>query len=227
MLGSLTIAYTFELKPDFLLTTTVSAVGAFLAAWTGAKIGFRRTIHERALDRRVVWHEEAIQVLAQYEEKLQRLRAVALHELVITKSDTVVANPSAKHATEPANDIRAPRDLWAEIRDTEARARAVLRLADVYTDLETAVLCDVGLGETVNLANGHWYDVGPEPMIPWAQLASRTLATQTLRQKIQMSLRLRLELDGVMFSWLGKRYRRCYTLRAIRNLKIARSRAAS
>ena len=52
-------------------------VGASLA-WVSSWIGFLRGKKERALDRRIDWHQEAIEALAGYEEELERLRTEAV-----------------------------------------------------------------------------------------------------------------------------------------------------
>jgi len=58
-----------ELSPFVL-----GAAGAFLAAWFGTLFALRKGKKERALDRRISWHEEAIESLAAYEDQLETLR---------------------------------------------------------------------------------------------------------------------------------------------------------
>ena len=56
--------------PNWLASLLRAAAGAFLAAWAGAQLGFRRVKKERALERRIGWYEETIWALAEYEEQL-------------------------------------------------------------------------------------------------------------------------------------------------------------
>src|SRR5688500_27268 len=97
--------------PEWLITLLSGAAGAFVAAWLGAQLGFRRNKKERALDRRIVWHEEAIQALAKYEEKLERLRRHALHVLVIQRGREQSASSESQDVP---NLIQAPEELWTD-----------------------------------------------------------------------------------------------------------------
>ena len=73
-----------SVAPD-LTTSVLTSAGAFLAAWLGAYLGFRRSRKERALDRRVGWYEMVIQTLAQYEGELERLQAFSQNLLIVKK----------------------------------------------------------------------------------------------------------------------------------------------
>jgi hypothetical protein len=209
------------------LTTLISgAVGAFVAAWAGAYIGFRRGKKERALDRRISWHEEAIQSLALYEERLERLHNHALNVLVIQPKKE--PSPGASQPDNlPSVRIRAPALLWLELAEAEARARAALRLADPYTEGRTQLDCSVALSQTVNMVAKQWTDIGPEPAIPWADLRLCATASGTLRRGLQDSLKVVLELDGVLASLLGPRYRRWLALRRIEQLRAEITKSAS
>ena len=69
--------------PTWLASFSSASAGAFFAAWAGAQLGFRRVKKERALERRIGWHEETIQALAKYEEKLDRVHKHSRHEIII------------------------------------------------------------------------------------------------------------------------------------------------
>ncbi len=190
------------------------AVGAFIAAWAGAYVGFRRGKKERALDRSVTWHEEAIQSIAQYEEQLERLRAHAWNAVVVGPS-TTQGQPTSE-PTDLPKLVKAPAKLWTGLQDTEGRARAALRLGDLYARGRTKVDCSVALSSSVNMVASHWMDVSPEPLIPWLEIQNKEMAAANVRRSIQGSLTLVLELDGMLARLLGPRYR---TWRALRELK--------
>jgi len=212
--------------PPWLITLLSGAAGAFIAAWAGAYIGFRRSRRERALDRRVNWHEEAIQSLAQYEDRLERLRAHAMNVLVIQRTrDGTPGTSSAADA--PPTTIRAPVALWTDLAETERRARAALRLADLYTEGKTQLECSVALGNSVNMVTGQWIDISAEPMIPWANLQSKAFAAAGVRRSLQGSLTVALELDGTLAAVLGPRFRRWRTIRRLEKLQAEISAPAS
>ncbi|GEM_PF-3342179 len=203
-----------------LLAFFTSAAGAFVAAWAGAYIGFRRGKRERALDRQLRWHEDAIQALAQYEEQLERLRGHALNTLVV--------HPRGPHSTmtEPPADpddlpktVRAPALLWEALAKAESQARALLRLGDLYPTLRVQVECSTALTSSVNMVASHWIDVSPEPVIRWTDLSLKATGSANLRRSLQESLRVLLEVDGLLSRVLGGRYRRWAALRAIKKLK--------
>jgi hypothetical protein len=114
--------------PAWLITLASGALGAFVAAWAGAYVGFRRGKKERALDRRIGWHEAAIQGLAQYEESLERLRGHALNVLVVQRTKNRPANAAPPRAEDMPRTIKAPATLWTELAASENRARALRRL---------------------------------------------------------------------------------------------------
>jgi hypothetical protein len=201
------------------LTTLISgAVGAFVAAWAGAYIGFRRGKKERALDRRISWHEEAIKSVALYEERLERLHNHALNVLII-QPRSEPSSVSGHLDNLPPARIRAPAPLWHELAEAEARTRAALRLADLYTEGRSQLDCSAALSQTVNMVAKQWTDIGPEPAIPWADLRHCAIASGTLRRGLQDSLKVVLELDGILASLLGPRYRRWLALRRIEQLR--------
>src|SRR5262245_37845284 len=115
--------------PAWVITFASGAGVALVAAFAGALLGYRRTRSEKALDRRIAWHEEAIQALAQYEERLERLDGHATHILVIQRP----GGNRRKTATDPSTPpelpktVKAPAILWKELGEAERRARAALR----------------------------------------------------------------------------------------------------
>jgi hypothetical protein len=72
----------------------------------------------------------------------------------------------------------------------------------------------------VNMVAKQWLDVGPEPEIQWTDLQTRSFSTATTRRRIQESLKVVLELDGVIATLLGAKYRQWRTLRRLRQLEI-------
>ena len=131
------------------------ALGAFIAAWAGAYIGFRRGRKERALDRRIAWHEQAIHSLAEYEEQLERLRGHSMNALVIQRTKHRPNDAPPPSAEELPRLIQAPNSLWSALGAAEGHARAALRLGDLYTYGRTKVECSVALTNTVNMVAGH------------------------------------------------------------------------
>ncbi len=213
--------------PAWVITFISGAVGAFVAAWAGAYLGFRRSKKERALDRRVGWHEVAIQSLAQYEERLERLRAHALNVLVVQGVDNRPADAAPPRPEDIPRLIKAPAILWTELAEAESRARAALRLGDLYTDGRTQLDCSVALTRSVNMVSGQWMDINPEPAIPWADLQVKAMAAATVRRSLQDSLRLVLELDGILATILGPKYRKRRALRQIERLRAELTERAS
>jgi len=171
--------------PEWALTFISGGAGAFIAAWVGAYLGFRRSKKERALDRRVGWHESAIQSLAQYEEQLDPVK----------KEDLPM-------------QIKVPAALWSELRDAESRARGALRVGDLYAEGRAQVKCSSALSMSVNVVSSQWLDISAEPMIPWAELSAKAYACADLRGSLQESLKVVLELDGIVARTLGPKYRK-------------------
>lgn len=205
--------------PAWLITLLSGAAGAFVAAWAGAQLGFRRTKKEKALDRRITWHEEAVQSLGEYEESLERLRAYSMNVLVVQRSRERSTNAPPPGPDDVPRTIKAPPSLWADLGETERRARAALRLADLYTNERTQVECSSALSNHVNMAARQWLDVSPEPEILWTDLQIKAFSTATIRQRIQESLRVVLELDGYVATLLGPKYRKWRTLRRLKELE--------
>jgi hypothetical protein len=187
-----------------------AAVGAFFAAWAGAHLGFRRTKKERALDRRVEWHEEAIQSLALYEEQLNRLRKHALNALIVPLATTKPDLPTL---------IKVRADVWKELGECEGRVRAALRLADLYASDVAKVKCSVALQSVVNIVAGQWLDVSNEPEIPWADVQSKLMSTGDVRRSLFESLDVVLELSGAVAAVLGSGYRRRIELFRLKRLQ--------
>ena len=203
-------------------------IGAFLAAWAGAQLGFRKSKKERALDRRIAWHEETIQALAQYEEQIERLRKMVLNTLIVQPTalpdgsrDSLAPGPS-----DLPRKVRAPQEAWTELSVAEGRARAALRLGDLYTEGRASLSCSTALSTSVNLVIGNWADVRPEPEIEWAGLPSRALSVAGTRRMLQESLRVILELDGFVAAVLGERYRRRRLIKQLEKLQAELSRAS-
>jgi hypothetical protein len=211
-----------------ILSFVTGAVGAFIAAWAGAYVGFRRGRKERALDRKLAWHEGAIQSLAQYEEQLERLRSHALNFLVIQPS----RDPSRPKPAPRAEDVvpslfKAPAPLWIALQEAEGRARAALRLGDLYTEGRAQLDCSVALSSSVNMVASHWMDISAEPQVPWADLQVKASAAANVRRSLQESLKLVLELDGILARLLGPRYRQWRTLRQLKRLNAEVTQRAS
>lgn len=204
------------LDPTTLLS---GAAGAFMAAWAGAYIGFRRGKKERALDRRVAWHEEAVQSLALYEERLERLHNHARNVLLVQPRGSSFSIPGDPNSAGVPPRVKAPAVLWKELGDAEARARASLRLADLYTEGRTQLDCSVALSQSINMVAKQWTDISPEPAVPWADLPICAMGAGHLRRSLQDSLKVVLELDGFVASVLGPRYQRWRTLRRIEQLR--------
>src|SRR5687768_10730084 len=97
-----------------LLKLLSGPAGAFAAAWLGAHLAFRKTRKERALDRKVAWHETTIQALARYEEQLERVRGHIMNELVIQR----VARGQTERDPMP-DKVRVPHALWQNLREAE------------------------------------------------------------------------------------------------------------
>ncbi len=203
--------------PTDWATFLSGAAGAFGAAWLGAYAGFRRSRMERALDRRIAWHESTIQVLAQYEEALERLRSHSLNVLIVQRTAPATQS-SGESAADLPERVKVPAALWNELRQVEVRARAALRLGDLYTEGRTQVDCSVALTRSVNIVSSHWLDLSDEPEIPWVHLAAGYSVAE-VRNSLQESMRVVLELDGFVASLLGKRYRRWRRLRVVRELQ--------
>jgi hypothetical protein len=138
----------------------VGAAGALISAW----LGFRKGKKERALDRRVVWHERAIEGLASYEEELERLRNHAVITLVNQQTSTARTDKSS--ATTERNPQLPTRfmpneRIWSGVGEAEQRARSALRLADVYVPEDRLrVECSAALAGTVNLVGGNFFIPG-------------------------------------------------------------------
>jgi hypothetical protein len=172
-------------------------IGAFAAAWLGAHLGFRKTRKERALDRVVAWHVETIQALSLYEEKLKKLHSYSRNVLVVQRVQN--AKPAEVESDLPRT-IRIPERLWQELRDAEEPVRAALRLADAHTDLRTQVECSTALSTLVNIVSDQWFDLSPEPEVAWAGWSGAAIRIGSLRDRIQLSYRKTLELDGFLAS---------------------------
>jgi len=207
-----------------LLKLLGAPVGAFVAAWAGAHLGFRRTKRERALDRRINWHEQTIQALARYEERLERLHSYSRNELIVQRLRS--GGSSIQSPDDLPKTIKVPRALWSELREAEEPARAALRLADPYTDLETQVACSTALAHTVNVVSSQWMDISPEPEIPWVELGMKAIRVGSVRLKIQDSLVRVLELDGVVASLFPSIARR-RLIRRIEKLQAKIAKGAS
>lgn len=213
--------------PSSLIPVLSGALGAFFAAWAGAQLGFRKSKKERALDRRVAWHEETIQGLAQYEERLERLRRHAMHVVVVQGGQAQDSVSAAPTAGDLPRTIPAPAALWLDLADAEIKARGALRLADLYTDERTRIDCSVALSNSVNMVSGQWLGIGPEPQIPWLDLQSKASAAAALRRKIQDSLAEVLELHGALAGLLGPKFRKWRTLRRLAKIRKELGPAAS
>lgn len=172
-------------------------IGAFAAAWLGAHLGFRKTRKERGLDRVVRWHEDTIQALARYEEKLKRVHNYSRHVLIVQRARH---SPIGEVSGELPRTIKVPERLWQELRDAEDAARAGLRLADTYTDLRTQLECSTALSSVVNVVSDQWFDISPEPEIPWLDVSGKVMRVALLRDVLQTSFKRTLELDGFLAS---------------------------
>lgn len=203
-----------------LLKMLGAPAGAFAAAWAGAHLGFRRTKRERALERRINWHEQTIQALARYEERLESLHRYSRNALIIQRSRPDAAPIQSSDAI--PKTVKVPQAIWSELRDAEEPARAALRLADLYTDLETQVACSTAVTNTVNVVSSQWIDIGPEPNIPWDELRMKAIRTGSVRLRLQDSLKRVLELDGFIAALFPSTARRRLTRRIERmRTKIA------
>jgi hypothetical protein len=201
----------------------VGAAGALASAW----IGFKRGKKERALERRIVWHEKAIEGLAAYEEQLERLRNYAVTSVVNQHASE--HQQRRGHTAAPAEPSDLPtrfvpaEPLWTEVSKTEERARAALRLADVYVpDLRLQVECSAALTSAVNLVGTSLFiALEGSPGMPWADLSSRAIQVGILRRKLQESLSVVLEMEGLAAALLGSRYRTWLMRRRIDALRAA------
>ncbi|EKD99143.1 MAG: hypothetical protein ACD_23C00110G0003 [uncultured bacterium] len=202
--------------PDWALTFISSGAGAFVAAWFGAYVGFRRGKKERALDRRIGWHESAIQSLAQYEEQLKRLSGYFQNVLITQGRQEILASGDPNKKVDFPTHIRAPEVLWNDLREAECRARSALQVSDLYAEGRAQVECEMALSNSVNVVSGQWLDVSAEPMIPWNQLSLKASASANLRHSLQESFKLILELDGILARTLGPKYRKWKKIRIIK-----------
>jgi hypothetical protein len=172
-------------------------IGAFLAAWLGAHLGFRKTRKERALDRSVAWHVDTIQALAKYEETLKRLHSYSRNVLVVQR----VKNAAPiEGQLEMPETIRIPERLWQDLREAEEPVRAALRLADAYTDLRTQVACSTALSTIVNVVSDQWFDLSPDPEVAWAGWSGNAIRIASLRNTLLASYKQSLQLDGFLAS---------------------------
>jgi hypothetical protein len=172
-------------------------IGAFVAAWLGAHLGFRKTRKERALDRSVAWHVDTIQALARYEEKLKKLHSYSRNVLVVQR----VQNAAQVEAqVEVPRTIRIPERLWQDLQEAEEPVRAALRLADAYTDLRTQVECSTALSTIVNVVSDQWFDLSPEPEVAWAGWSGNAIRIGSLRDTLLQSYKKSLQLDGFLAS---------------------------
>ena len=194
------------------------AVGAFFAAWLGAHLGFRRSRKERALERTIAWHEQTIQAIAAYEEQLERIRNYSLHVAVVQPT---LAKTSGGEKTESSwpTSIKVPAAMWKELREIENRARAGLRLADLYIEGRIAIDCSVALNNTINLVSSQWIDLGDEPTISQTSFSVKASFSAEVRRKLQESLKVVLEIDGFLASVLGDRYRKWLKMRRIEKIR--------
>ena len=84
-------------------------LAAFIAAWLGAHLGFRKTRKERALDRVIAWHVDTIQALARYEERLMRLHGYSRNVLIVQRVQYRVD-------ADLPRTISVPERLWQDLR---------------------------------------------------------------------------------------------------------------
>jgi len=213
--------------PDWISTFASGAAGAFIAAWVGAYLGFRRSKRERALDRRIGWHESTIQSLAQYEEQLERLHGYFRNVLIVQRprDDSNSIDPANK--IEFPTHIKVPATIWSDLRDAESSARSALRVGDIYAEGRAKVDCAVALSNSVNTVSGQWLDMSTEPLIPWAELARKVTASADLRRSLQDSLTIVLELDGILGRILGAKYRKWQQIRILKRLIAENERKAA
>ena len=203
-----------------LLNLLAGAAGAFLAAWAGAYLGFRRSKKETARDRQIAWHEEVIQGLALFEEQLDRFRRHGTNTVIQATVSSLKESPSeGSNIGALPNLFKPSPHMWESLGAAETRARAALRLGDIYLDGPLQVRCSVALDHQVNIVASHWLDVGVEPSIPWVDLTSKGMATAGVRRALQDSLRQIHEYDGLMARILGARYRRWRTLRRLKHTR--------
>lgn len=189
-----------------------SLAGAFAAAWFGAYLAFRKTRKERKLDRSVSWHVDTIQALAQYEERLKRLHSYSRNVLVAQRARDAVSTEIAPNIPQR---IQVPERLWQNLREAEDAARSMLRLADAFTDLRTAVQCSTALSGPVNVVADQWFDLSPDPEVAWAGWATTAIQVASLREAVQRSYRSTLEVDGFLAS-VSPVYARFLLLRRIK-----------
>jgi hypothetical protein len=172
------------------------SIGAFFAAWAGAILAFRRTKRERALDKKIAWHEQTIQALAKYEDRLDQLKSLKMNILVVKRAN------AAKAEGVPVGDvpktIRVPAALWLQMKDAEEVLRGHLRLAGLYTNEDAQIDCAQALRLTVNIYTGQWMDLSAEPEVPWVEWDLKADGTANLRSLIQRSLSELLELHGLV-----------------------------
>jgi hypothetical protein len=70
-------------------------------------------------------------------------------------------------------------------------------------------------------------DISAEPQVPWADLQVKASAAANVRRSLQESLKLVLELDGILARLLGPRYRQWRTLRQLKRLNAEVTQRAS
>lgn len=204
--------------PDWALTFISGSAGAFIAAWVGAHLGFRRSKKERALDRRIEWHESTIQSIAKYEEQLERLNDYFKNELIVQRPREKLASADPVKMEDFPVQIKAPAALWNELREAESRARGALRVGNLYVEGRTQVDCETAMSSSVNVVSSQWLDISAEPMIPWAQLGGKVYAVANLRGSLQESLKVILELDGILARILGAKYRKWLKIRLLKRM---------
>jgi hypothetical protein len=194
----------------------LGGTGAFLAAWFGAHLGFRRSRKERALDRTIGWHEQTIESLARYEEQLERLRKYSIQSFL--------SRPLPEKSTDGKKGLGethvvVPEAMWLDLTDAEEKVRALLRLADLYTPEGLAIKCSVALSNTVNIVVNHLVHVRAEPTVAESAFFVKSRFTEELRKELQESLKVTLEIDGALAGLLGSRYRKWLKMRRIEKLR--------
>jgi len=215
---------------QLFLPGVVAIIGAFAAAWFGARIGFRRSVRERAFDRRLEWHEEVVASLAAYDEVLGRLRNNYLNELVVKEAARRGSGPQPKNAPRDLpKSFRPKAEVWSEVVQTEASLRRSLHLFGLYTDGDAKDGCSSILDRTATLAAGQWFDLGPAPEIPWADIPVRRSALAQTRRILEEEIRAVLEYDSWLlrkWPWLRRRREIARLKKKLRNLKKASEAAA-
>ena len=204
-----------------VLTVLASVLGAFMAAWVGAYFGFRRTKRERALDRRVAWHERAVDSLVEYENALEHLHRDSRNALLVRHRSEEGSGPKTREEAKESlsRTFRPEPTVWKQVAGAEQKVRSALRWADMYTEGMVRIRCSAALAGTVDLVSGHWFDVSESPEIPWVDLKSRIFQVGDLRRALQQSLRIALELDGWYASIRGEEYRRKRELEELEKIK--------